>query len=356
MAYTTINKSTDYFNTKLYTGDGTTSHAITGVGFEPSMVWCKNRDATNSHFITDQVRGATKVIHPDTNQVEGTWTNGLISFDSDGFTQSNSGAGNENGQGIASWNWLAGTAVSGNTGGSGTAKTYTGSVNTTSGFSIIKYTGNGTLGHTIPHHLGVAPSMMIIKITDGDTSDWYVYHKDLGNTGILFLSNTNAASNSNAYWNSTTPTSSVFTVGDQTGNNSNNNTFISYNFAEVPGFSKFGKYTGNGNVNGTFIYTGFKPSFILRKRTDDVGAWLMQDNKRPGSNRVVADSLPTDQNVLRANETSAEEYNNELDMLSNGFKLRADNSFGNSSGATYIYMAFAEAPLVGSNGVTAKAR
>ena len=156
-------------------------------------------------------------------------------------------------------------------------------------------------------------------------------------------------------WNNTAPTSSVFSVGALSGSNSNNANYIAYCFAEKTGYSKFGSYTGNGNVNGNFIYTGFKPSFIIRKRTDDAGAWLMQDNKRPGSNRAVADSLPTDQNVLRANDSSAEEYNNELDLLSNGFKLRADNSFGNSSGATYFYMAFGQS-LVGTNNIPNNAR
>jgi len=351
MAYTTINKSTDYFNTKLYTGNGGTQ-SITGVGHQPDFTWIKQRDnGAYSHMAFDAVRGVGKSIIPDTNATEGNQTNGITAFGTDGFSIGDFSAGNYSGRNYVAWNWKAGTAVSGNTGGSGSYKTYTGSVNTTSGFSIIKYTGNGTLGHTIPHHLGVAPSMMIIKITAGDTSDWYVYHKSLGNTGILFLSAANAASNSNAYWNSTTPTSSSFTVGDQTGNNSNNNTFISYNFAEVPGFSKFGKYTGNGNADGPFVYTGFKPAFVLIKNSSqNNGWWQMTDNARNPFN-VVDKAIFS--NVADSEYNSA---NYATDFVSNGFKLRNSTAGSNVNGDVYIYMAFAEAPLVGTNGVTAKAR
>ena len=350
MAYTTINKSTDYFNTKLYSGNGGTQ-SITGVGFQPDWTWFKQRDnGSYSHMAFDAVRGVTKRIEPDTNATEGNQTNGLTAFGTDGFSIGDFSAGNYSGRNYVAWNWKAGTAVSGNTGGSGTAKTYTGSVNTTSGFSIIKYTGNGTLGHTIPHHLGVAPSMMIIKITAGDTSDWYVYHKSLGNTGIMFLSNTNAVSNSNAYWNSTTPTSSVFTVGDQTGNNSNNNTFIAYCFAEKQGYSKFGSYKGNGNTDGSFIYTGFKPAFIMVKRTDSTGDWQLMDNKRDPINVMDTNLFPNSNDA----DTPSSTYN--TDFVSNGFKFRGTSGARNGSGMSYIYMAFAEAPLVGTNNVPCTAR
>jgi hypothetical protein len=353
MAYTTINKSLDYFNTKLYTGDGTTSHAITGVGFEPSMVWCKNRDGTNSHFITDQVRGATKVIHTDTSQAEGTWTNGLISFDSDGFTQSNSGAGNENGQGIASWNWKAGTAVSGNTGGSGTAKTYTGSVNTTAGFSIIKYIGNGSAGHTIPHHLGTANiGSIFVKNLDSGSDYWYSYHKPLGATKTLILNETDAVG-TNTMWNNTAPTSSVFSVGSNSGSNTNNQNYISYIFSDVQGYCKTGKYLGNGNADGNFIYTGFKPAFFLAKRiTNGTEAWVMFDNKRENSFNGVTGILKPNLNEAETTQGAGPS----MDFLSNGIKFRNTDGTFNNSGIEFIYMAFAEAPLVGTNGVTAKAR
>ena len=345
MAYTTVNKSSSFMNTKLYIGNGSTNN-ITGVGFQPDMTWLKMTSNTDNHTLFDVVRGVTKRIFPNLTQAEGTEATSLTAFNTDGFTLGADGLANGNTEDFASWNWKAGTAVSGNTGGSGSYKTYTGSVNTTSGFSIIKYTGNGTLGHTIPHHLGVAPSMMIIKITAGDTSDWYVYHKSLGNTGILFLSTANAASNSNAYWNSTTPTSSAFTVGDQTGNNSNNNTFISYNFAEVPGFSKMGSYVGNGNADGTFVYTGFKPAFVMFKMTSEAQNWGIYDNKRVGYNEV--------KNVLFPNLSNAENTDlAPIDLLSNGFKMRRDASASdqnNKNGGSYIYMAFGQS-LVGTNNI-----
>ena len=354
MAYTTVNKGSLFMNPTLYTGNSTaTAHTV---GFQPDFTWLKVRNASGAHYLFDSVRLATNYIQSNSNAVQGTDAQTLKSFDANGYTVGTSNSVNTNGETMVGWNWKAGTAVSGNTGGSGTAKTYTGSVNTTSGFSIIKYTGNGTLGHTIPHHLGVAPSMMIIKITAGDTSDWYVYHKDLGNTGIVFLSNTNAVSNSNAYWNSTTPTSSSFTVGDQTGNNSNNNTFISYNFAEVPGFSKTGIYTGNGNPDGPFIYTGFAPAWVLCKSVSGSGSpggndWNLLDNKMTPYNVHVNKLFP---NTSGAENTSAE---GTLDMVSNGFKPRGTGGSekNNNSGTNYIYIAFGQT-LVGTNNIPNNAR
>ena len=347
MAYTTVNNGSLFMNTKLYTGNSSTQ-SITGVGFQPDLTWIKQRGGTTNHVLYDAVRGAYWTIQSNTNSTQSA-DDGLTGWNSDGFNIGNVATTNLNTSTYAGWNWKAGTSVSGNTSGSGTSKTYTGSVNTDSGFSIIRYFGNGTLGHTIPHHLGVAPSMMIIKITAGDTSDWYVYHKSLGNTGILFLSTANAASNSNAYWNSTTPTSSVFTVGDQTGNNSNNNTFVAYCFADVQGYSKFGSYTGNGNADGPFVYTGFKPSFVIIKRTNLANDWLTQDNKRYPINETVA-------KTLKPNSALAEGDTGNLDILSNGFKLRSTGTNTNASGGTYIYMAFAEAPIVGTNNIPANAR
>ena len=344
MAYTTVNKSSSFQNQVLYTGNSS-ARTISGVGFQPDLTWIKVRDGTYWHQLTDSVRGNNYQIASNSNGLGGSSSTGITSWNSDGFALGSNTDFNNNTYSFVSWNWKAGTAVSGNTGGSGSYKTYTGSVNTTSGFSIIKYTGNGTLGHTIPHHLGVAPSMMIIKITAGDTSDWYVYHKSLGNTGIMFLSNTNAVSNSNAYWNSTTPTSSVFTVGDQTGNNSNNNTFISYNFAEVPGFSKFGSYTGNGNADGPFVYTGFKPAFVLIKNSSqNNGWWQMTDNARNPFNVV--------EKAIFSNVTDSEydSGNYATDFVSNGFKLRNSTAGSNVNGDVYIYMAFGQT-IVGTNNI-----
>jgi hypothetical protein len=353
MAYTTINKSTDYFNTKLYTGNGGTQ-SITGVGFQPDMVWTKQRDAVRNHVLFDAVRGATKGVKPNESQAEFTWTNSVTSFDANGFSVGGAGEVNYSSGSMASWNWKANGQGSSNT--VGTINTTYTSANTTAGFSIVSYSGNSVAGATVGHGLGVAPKVVMIKQLTGATN-WTVYHASLGSHAkYLYLDASNAVATDSGNFDNV-PNANTFLLGSNNQvNASSGSKYIAYCFAEKQGYSKFGSYTGNGNVNGNFIYTGFKPSFILRKRTDDAGAWLMQDNKRPGSNRAVADSLPTDQNVLRANDSSAEEYNNELDLLSNGFKLRADNSFGNSSGATYIYMAFAEAPLVGTNNVPCTAR
>ena len=352
MAYTTINKSSLHINTKLYTGTGS-ELAITGVGFQPDWTWIKGRNVAYDNNVFDAVRGSTKRMMTNQTTAETTQAQMIKSFDSDGFTLGTDGGVNENNtRTYVAWNWKANGQGSSNTDGS-INTTYT-SANTTAGFSIIKYAGTGSSG-TIGHGLSATPKVLIIKEIDG-TESWRVWHRNAPNYSTKALSlNSASAEFSQTNWIGTVD-NSIITLGSDSSINTSGNNYICYAFAEKTGYSKFGSYTGNGNVNGNFIYTGFKPSFIIRKRTDDAGAWLMQDNKRPGSNRAVADSLPTDQNVLRANDSSAEEYNNELDLLSNGFKLRADNSFGNSSGATYIYMAFAEAPLVGTNDVTAKAR
>ena len=335
MAYTTINKSSDYFETLLSTGDGG-SQTFTGLDFQPDFVWSKRRQ-THAHQLYDSVRtaGSGKALQSESIATEGGdgGTYGyLSSFTSDGFAStagsSNNNYFNASGGTYAFWNWKAGTAVSGNTGGSGTAKTYTGSVNTTSGFSIIKYTGNQTAGHTIPHHLGVAPSMILTKLISGDTSGWYAYHKSLGNTGNIFLDTTSAVSNSGAWWNSTTPTSSVFTLGDQTGNNSNSNPLIAYCFAEKQGYSKFGSYIGNGSAtDGTFVYTGFKPAFTLIKRVDSStgGSWILFDNKRGNNVRN-----PVDVVLAASNNATEPEWgtNYDCDYLSNGFKWRYNGHAG----------------------------
>ena len=347
MAYTDIdNPSETAFNTKLYTGTGS-SLAISSLNFAPDLVWIKGRSGATEHVLTDSVRGVTKEISSNDTGAEETVAQGLTAFNSDGFTVGTDGSYNTSSATYASWNFKAGTSVSGSTTGSGTAKTYTGSVNTDAGFSIIKYTGNGTSGHTIPHHLTVAPNFIITKVLN-DTSSAYVYHSGIGATKNLFLSETDAAGTSAAYWVNTAPSSSVFTVGDQTGNNGNTKNIIAYCFAEKQGYSKFGSYVGNGNADGTFIYTGFKPAYVMIKRTDSTDNWQILDNERAPYNLM--------QKTLYANVTTAEVTTDRLDFLSNGFKIRATNAAVNASGGTYIYMAFAEQPFVTSTGVPATAR
>ena len=351
MAYTTINKSTDYFNTKLYTGNGSAGNAITGVGFQPDWVWIKNRNSATEHSIFDAVRGATYRLASNNTDAQSAQAAELTAFGSDGFTTGNAGGTNGSGNGIASWNWKANGTGSSNTDGS-INTTYT-SANTTSGFSISTYTGTGSAG-TIGHGLGVAPAMIIVKRLTGSAEAWTVYHQSLDASApqdkYLHLNTTDAVMDSAGMWNDTAPTTSVFSVGSTGVTNGSGGTFVAYCFAEKTGFSKFGSYTGNGNADGSFIYTGFKPAFVMIKATGQTEQWYIMDTKRPGYN--------TNNYYLKANATDAEGTSATLAMslLSNGFKINNNDSSMNTSGQGYIYMAFAEAPLVGSNNVPANAR
>ena len=345
MAYTTINKSTEHFNTKLFTGNGSAGHAITGVGFQPDWTWIKNRSREpESHVLYDAVRGATKRIQSNLTSAESTKTNGLTAFGSDGFTVGDAGQNNYSGDNIVSWNWKANGQGSSNTDGS-INTTYT-SANTTAGFSISQYTGTGA-NATVGHGLGVAPKMYICKSLSGARS-WAVYHQSMGNTKALFLNSTDAQDTDNPYWNATSPTNSTVSLGHRSEMNHSGENFIMYCFADVQGYSKFGSYTGNGNADGSFIYTGFRPAFMMVKRTDAAQPWVMTDSTRSTYNITS--------HFLSAESTDAEASFTYFDILSNGFKCRNSSNYVNESNGTYIYMAFAEAPLVGTNGVTAKAR
>ena len=346
MAYSTIPKGSLYMNTKLYTGNGGNDNAQTGVGFQPDWTWIKARSQAYDHMLFDRVRQGAAAqpfeIRSNLTNAQSTDTSGLKSFDSDGFTLNNGGYVNGNGVTFASWNWLANGAGSSNTDGSITS---TVSASTTSGFSIVKYTGNDTAGATVGHGLGAIPKMIIIKRYT-DVRNWPVYHHSIGNTNNLYLNLTDASSSS-TNWNSTTPSDTLFTVSDASdvngGGGSSN--YIAYCFADVQGFSKFGSYIGNGNADGTFIYTGFKPAFLLIKRIQHSTSWQIQDNQRLGYN-VNESSLFPDTN-------GAEGGGKGIDILSNGFKLRSTSGANNSSGDTFIYMAFAENPFVATSGTTA---
>ena len=348
MAYTTINKSSDYFNTKLYTGgSGNTAH--TGVGFQPDLVWIKERTRVRNHAWFDAIRGARYWIGSNSSGAQD-YNSGayLVSLDSDGFTTTDTDVVGKNGLTYASWNWKAGTAISGATVGLGTLKTYTGSVNTTAGFSVIKYTGNGTAGHQFPHGLGVAPKMIMVKLLSG-TSDWRVYHASAGATVEGLLNTTDAFASASTTWNNSAPNSNSMPLGTNTGTNGNNSTYIAYCFAEKQGYSKFGSYKGNVNTDGTFVYTGFKPAFVMVKRTNGAGDWVVMDNKRDPNNVV--------KQTIYASSSNAEVASvDRFDFVSNGFKNRASSAFNNGDGDSYIYMAFSEAPLVGSNNVPCTAR
>ena len=339
MAYTTIKKPSDYFNTLLWTGTGA-ENAITGVGFQPDWVWIKNRDAAEQNKLYDAVRGATKNIYSNLTNAEGTDANSLKSFDSDGFTLGTEGSLNASGQDIVGWNWKANGSGVSNTDGSITS---TVSANTTSGFSIVSWTGSGA-NATVGHGLGIAPKFLIVKNRSSVTS-WAVQTS----TGAGFemnLNNTEAQTATSVYWNSTDPTSSVFSVGTNAATNNSGDNMIAYCFAPIKGFSKFGSYTGNGSTDGTFVYTGFKPAFVIVKRTNTTGSWMMFDNKRNTFN-------PEDK-FLYSDLSNAEGTLTALDFVSNGFKFRNADTFWNASGSTYIYMAFAEEPLVGDNPATAR--
>ena len=350
MAYTTINKSTDYFNTKLYTGNGGTQ-SITGVGFQPDWSWFKKRNSTADSSLMDAVRGVRKSLTSNNTEVEYTESAGLSAFDSDGFSFDGAGFDhvNTNGDTFASWNWLGANGTTANTDGTISS---TVSANTTSGFSIVSWTGNATAGATIGHGLGVTPKVIILKGTD-QNDGWFVQHQDLGATKFLRLQDTNAVTTQTNVWNNTAPTSNVFSVGNGSGTNGNGNQFITYCFAEKQGYSKFGSYKGNGSTDGTFVYTGFKPAFLIVKNVDAGESWGMHDNKRPGLGNGNA---PVGHFELYPNLSNVENSAGaagQIDFLSNGFKLRtATNSLNVTQ--NYIYMAFASEPLVGDNPATAR--
>ena len=348
MPYTTVNKSTDHFNTKLYTGTGS-SNAITGVGFQPDLTWIKNRGSAVATRVFDAVRGATKAIYTSESDAEGTNAQSLTSFDSDGFTVGTHASVNANNTNICSWNWKAGTTSS-ISGGSITPSSV--SIDTTSGFGIYKWTGTGSTG-TIAHGLGAVPKFMFIKNLSSAES-WRVYHHSLGNATSLKLNTSDATFSDTGAFNSTTPTSTLFTVGNSDSTNKNGDSMVAYVFAEKTGYSKFGSYVANGeSSDANFIYTGFKPAWVLfRKTTGD--NWLLLDNKRSSSSGGNLLDFHLRINLAEA-ELDLSSSSNGVDFLSNGIKLRDNNGEFNTSGVTFIYIAFGQS-LVGSNNVPCTAR
>ena len=343
----------DYFNTKLFTGTGS-SNSVTGVGFQPDWCWIKNASSGSnySHQLYDAIRGVTKRIFSDVTTAEETDAQALTAFGTDGFSVGTNVGVNSNGSTIVSWNWKANGQGSSNTDGS-INTTYT-SASTTSGFSIVKYTGNGSNGATVGHGLGAVPAMIAVKNLGG-TDSWQVYHKNSNATPedyILQLNTTGAAIDNNTMWNDTAPTSSVFSIGTDNGVNQNSANYIAYCFAEKKGFSKFGSYTGNGNADGSFIYTGFRSAMIIFKQSSASGEkWYIYDNKRNPFNITNSVLFPSASDAESSATTGAP-----IDILSNGFKLRGTDAAGNGSGSTYIYMAFSDQSIVSSNGVPAVAR
>ena len=363
MAYTTINKGSSYFNTLIYTGNGSSPRTLTGVGFKPDFSWIKRRDGgqgNTNHNLWNSISGAGNNAELSSNitGAEGGSSADLYgyvsAFTSDGFTLTNGTDGtyydlytNNSGGTYVSWNWLANnTSGSSNTAGSITS---TVAANTTAGFSIVRYTGTGA-NATVGHGLGVAPRMMIIKDRTSGAYNWTVYHASIGNTRRIIL-NSDAGQDSadSRWWNNTSPTSTVFTIGIDNGANASGDSFIAYCFAEIKGYSKFGSYTGNGSADGPFVYTGFKPAFVIQKNASaSATPWFLFDNKRNPFNKTDLKINP--------NSSDVESAANEIDMLSNGFKVRTSGSYTNGSGNSIIYMAFAENPFVTSGGIPVTAR
>ena len=343
MAYTTINKSSDYFDTNLYNSGGGSGQTISGMGFQPAMIWTKNRDnASYIHAIVDQVRGGTKKIFPNnTSAGVSTDANAVTSFTSDGYVFGSSGSFNYSTENYVNWCWKGAGSGSSNSDGSVTS---TVSADTTSGFSVVKWTGTNA-NATIGHGLGVAPKFIIIRRLAASST--VVYHESIGNTKRLVLDGTGTPSTGSTFFNDTSPTTTTFSVGTDGGSNGSTDDYIAYCFAEKLGYSKMGKYTGNGNTDGAFIYTGFAPTLVVYKNISEADEWFVHDSKRPGYN-------PTD--LMFWSADNAEVTNlDRINLLSNGFKTTTSDKGANKSGNAYVYIAFGQT-LVGSNDVPCTAR
>ena len=354
MAYTTINKSTDYFSTVLWTGTGA-EQTVSGVGYQPDLTWVKRREQKNHNWF-DSVRGATKHIYSNLTVGQDTTAETLKSWNADGFVLGTDTNVNANAGTYVAWNWKAGT-TSGLSGGTITPSSY--SINTTNGFGIYEYTGTGS-NATIAHGLGTAPQVVLVKMVSG-TEDWRMYHQGAGDaTKYMTLNSTGAVSTAASVWNSTAPTSTLFSIGTDGGVNTNASTYIVYCFTEKTGFSKFSKYTGNGSTDGSFVYTGFKPAFVMAKCSSASGSytsWSTFDTTREPYNLNAGKTLyaNTDYAEGKRGNGDASTTIPGVDLLSNGFKWRVLNDEVNNS-QDYVFMAFAEVPLVGSNNIPALAR
>ena len=346
MAYISF-KPKDYFNTVLYTGNGSDAHGITGVGFQPDWVWTKIRSGADNHGLYDVVRGVNKNLQTNSNYAEQSYSTLLQSFDSDGFTIGTNGEINGNSSTFVSWNWKAGNS-SGSSNSDGSV-TSTVSVNTTAGFSIVKYT-NPSSGSpfTVGHGLGAAPKLIIFK-DYSNASNWGVWTSGIGTGKYLILNNNNAEAAANLVTATSTTTFSTYY-----DHFSNGASIIAYCFAEVTGFFKTGIYFGNGNADGSFIYTGFKPAFVIIKQETGTQGWMMHDNKRNNPSALLGNTVDA---TLYPSQTAAEATSGfDIDFYSNGFKPRNTDAAHNANNNSYVYWAFAEEPLVSSNNIPATAR
>tara|TARA_B100000674_G_scaffold486391_1_gene494846 strand:+ start:511 stop:1566 length:1056 start_codon:yes stop_codon:yes gene_type:complete len=351
MAYTTIDDPSEYFHTRLYTGNGSTQSITNNANagnFPPDWVWTKGRSDADNNSVFDTTRGANKELVTNGNGAEATGTNLVTSFDSNGFSLGNNAGVNGSGDTYVAWQWKAnGGTTSSNSDGSITS---TVQANTTAGFSIITYTGTGSTA-TIGHGLNSAPEMIITK-GRSDAHSWLVGvtadSSDLSK--VLVLQTTAASVTATSNYNAA-PNSSTYQVVNAGGTNNNADTYVAYVFHSVQGYSKIGSYTGNGNADGTFVYTGFKPAWVMTKRTDSSDHWRIVDATREPFNDGSMQGLKAN-----TNEAEADAGSRGLDFLSNGFKIRTTDPDSNASGGDYIYMAFAEHPFVSSEGVPTTAR
>ena len=351
MAYTNIDDPSAFFHTQLYAGNGSTQ-SITNDGnsdLQPDLLWIKSRSDSSFHAWTDSTRGTSKRIYSNSTAAEESHTDRVTAFNSDGFSLGSSSLVNTNTYNYAAWQWKANGGSVTTVGESGSNPGFTRQTNTDAGFSIIAYTGTGSNG-TIAHGLPSTPEMIIFKRRNADQV-WATWHQGIGDDYKLVLNSTDAKDADGAFMNSTLPTSSNITVGGPSVNtNADGGTYICYAFSPIQGYSKFGSYVGNGNSNGAFAYTGFKPAFVMIKRTDSTGGWTIYDTKR-GYNGNNYELFP---NSSEAEYTGTSYF--EADILSNGFKLRLTDGQINAAGGTYIYMAFAENPFTTSTGIPTTAR
>jgi hypothetical protein len=334
----TILQGNKVMDATLYTGTLLSNAITNAAGFKPDLVWLKSRSAVTDNKLTDSVRGVTKGLVSNNAGAETTDVQGLTAFNSNGFTVGTDVNYNNLAATYVAWQWQAGQGSSGaNTNGTITS---TVSVNASAGFSVVTYTGSG-VNATVGHGLGVAPSLIIVKIRS-TLADWYVYHISTGNTSNLYLNSTSGVVSSATVWNNTSPTSSVFSVGTAGAVNGSGATFVAYCWAPIAGFSSFGSYIGNANAAGPFVYTGFRPKFVLVKCNTTSNSWIIWDGARTPYNQESL-SLLTDTSGAEISNTDLS-----IDALSNGFKLRGPNANSNASGAGFIYMAFAENPFKNS--------
>ena len=358
MAYTTIDDPTLHFRVKAYSGTGSAASITfdtTDTTMQPDMVWIKNLSTTGNHGIWDAIRGATKQIYPNQTYGESTAANSMTAFNSNGFSVGSDGDQNGSGNSLIAWCWKANGTGSSDT--NGTINTAATSANTTAGFSIVSYTGNASSSQTVGHGLGAVPHWILSKNRDNTSSnynDWIVYHHKNATANDKKLKlNTNDAVSTTNEWGDTDPTSTVYSVHSSGDGATNDGTdkIVSYVFTGIQGYSKFGTYEGNGNANGTFVYTGFRPDWVMVKSTSGSQSWTIIDNVREPYNEMG-------EKCLFPNEDTAEfdPANINFDCLSNGFKLRNTDGKINTSGHNYIFAAFAEVPLVNTSGIPCNAR